>query len=26
VEDLINLYNDAYEQGFSLNTNGNSKK
>jgi len=26
VEDLINLYNDAYEQGFSFNTNGNSKK
>ena len=29
VEDLINLYNDAYEQGISLNTtgsNGNSKK
>ena len=29
VEDLINLYNDAYEQGFSLSTsgtNGNSKK
>jgi phosphate starvation-inducible PhoH-like protein len=26
VEDLINLYNDAYEQGFSLNTNGTSKK
>jgi phosphate starvation-inducible PhoH-like protein len=29
VEDLINLYNDAYEQGLSLNTtgsNGNSKK
>ena len=29
VEDLINLYNDAYEQGFSLGTsgtNGNSKK
>jgi phosphate starvation-inducible PhoH-like protein len=26
VEDLISLYNDAYEQGFSLGTNGNSKK
>ena len=29
VEDLINLYNDAYDQGLSLNTtgsNGNSKK
>jgi phosphate starvation-inducible PhoH-like protein len=26
VEDLINLYNNAYEQGFSFNTNGNSKK
>ena len=29
VEDLINLYNDAYEQGFSLGTsgtNGSSKK
>jgi phosphate starvation-inducible PhoH-like protein len=29
VEDLINLYNDAYERGISLNTtgsNGNSKK
>jgi phosphate starvation-inducible PhoH-like protein len=26
VEDLINLYNDAYEHGLTLNTNGNSKK
>lgn len=26
VEDLINLYNDAYEHGLTLGTNGNSKK
>ena len=26
VEDLINLYNDAYDHGLTLGTNGNSKK